>query len=100
MTVATYYAAAYALGFKDATYDLSDRRPADLVYLHRLREGQHQYLSLMNYEGRFLEALVEIFAAPRNPRDKKQVRLSPPGILRSWAEIEAAISRTYALPKP
>lgn len=40
-------------------------------YLSRSRDGQHEYLSLVHYEGQFVEAVYEIFLAPKQTRRPK-----------------------------
>lgn len=98
--------AARAAGFVDVPYDLSDRPVRGLFYLYRVHDGQHQYLSLM-YDDAFLEAVLEVFYAPRNHKAKKAGKESEQqkkgalrlyaNIYREWKTLEEAFGRTYAL---
>ncbi len=103
------YDRAIALGFTEREHvpELSDRPIRELVYLTRVHANQHQYLSLMHYEGRFLEAVVEVYHTARNPKAKRNGSLADQqkrgaanlhtNIARSWEEIEALVGRTYEL---
>jgi hypothetical protein len=99
--------AAYALGFQDIVYDLSDKPVSELVYLLRVKEGQWQYVSLCHYEGRFLEAVIEVFHRARDHKARRvgklrdqQLKGAAPlycNIARDWATIEAMVGRVYEL---
>lgn len=90
-----------ALGFTDRDQlELSDRPIVGLTYVERAHEGQLQYVSVCTHEGRFCEAVIEVYATPKNTRAKRrQVNLAPI-IARSLGEIEAAVGRVYALTDP
>ncbi len=99
--------AARLIGFTETPYDLSDKRPSELVYLKRVHEGQHQWLSLLTYEGRFVEAVIEVFARSRDPKARRsgklrdqQLKGAAPlytNLARDWETIEGMVSTTYAL---
>lgn len=103
------YTNACVLGFVDREHvpELSDRPIAELVYMARVHRYQHQYLSLCHHDGRFLEAVVEVFYTARHPKAKrggterdqqmKGGRTLFAGICRSWEEIEVVVDRTYSL---
>ncbi len=103
------YDRSIALGFAEREHvpELSDKPVSELVYLHRVHEGQHCYLSLTHYEGRFLEAVVEVFHVPRNGKAKRTGKLRDQqlkgaaalyvNIARDWATLEAMVSQVYAL---
>ena len=60
-----------ALGFTDG----DQKKDFDcvipyVVYLRRAWAGKFQYVSLISYEGRFCEAVYELFAAAKNTRCK------------------------------
>lgn len=97
--------------------DISDRPIANLVYLHRAHvprgvsgsdyhpggapSPQHQYVSLVcaHDDGRFLEAVVQVYEKPFNPRAKpRQVSLHSM-IHRDWESLLAAVAIMYPLPK-
>lgn len=106
MTVADQ---ACALGFEEVSYDLSDRLVKELVYLRRVHEGQHQYVSLCFYEGRFLEAVIEVFHCPRHSKAKRHGRVSEQqkrgaiplyaNLARDWETVAGMVGRTYDLAK-
>ncbi len=103
------YDRAVALGFTEREHvpELSDRPIQELVYLARVHEGQHQYVSLCHYEGRFLEAVVEVFWVSRNGKAKRvgklrdqQLKGAAPlyvNIARDWETLEGMVSKVYAL---
>ncbi len=83
-----------AMGFADGDpRDLSDKPIQGCTYLSRVYEGQHQYLSHLTYDSVFLEALVEVFKAPKNTR--KPVAPLALVTCRSWEEIVAAVGKVY-----
>ncbi len=86
-----------ARGFAPADPDLvSDRPVVGMTFLLRVHEGQSQYLSLLTADDRFLEAILHVHAGPLTLRSRKQPDRLFAGILRSWAEIEAAVGVVYA----
>lgn len=110
------------LGFEETPYDLSDKRPSGLVYLYRaalsMPEGalalasmvtQHQYVSLCHYEGAFVEAVIEVFAVPRDPKARRagtlrsqQLKGAAPlyvNLARDWETIEGMVGKVYAVAK-
>ena len=116
------YDRAIALGFVERPHvpELSDQPISELVYLYRERifmppDGialaqaftQHQYLSLCHFEGRFTEAVVEVYHVARNPKgkrggkeseqQKRGVRPLYTNIARDWETLEAMVGRTYEL---
>lgn len=83
-----------AAGFTDADPALlSDKPIRELVFLTRAHGGVHQYASLCHYEGRFLEAVIEICARPRalRPKDRWANVAASACIRRSAAEVLTAV---------
>ena len=71
-------------------------------YATRVKDGRHQYFSIISYEGRFCEAVWEVYLKPKNTRrpkgvqDRKQLETGgyvavETGLLRSLAEIEGKL---------
>ncbi len=85
--------------------DWTDAPIRPLIYLSRVREGQHQYVSLLSYDSRYLGSVVEIFAFPRNgkakwtssKRDRELRGLVPLHVSAPFelADIVAAVDRVY-----
>jgi hypothetical protein len=100
---------ARALGFLDIPYDLSDKPVRELVYTLRVREGEWCYLSLCHYEGRFLEAVIEVFHRARDPKARRvgttrqqQLKGAAPlycNLARDWETIEGMVGKVYPLAK-
>ncbi len=97
-------------GFSVVPYDLSDRPVVNLHYLHRLHEGQHQYVSLCyapHDAHLFLEAVIEVFHCPRNPKARRAGKLRDQqlkgaaalytNIARDWETIASMVGKTYEL---
>ncbi len=103
------YDCCIALGFREREHvpELSDKPVSELVYLARVHEGQHQYLSLTHYEGRFLEAVVEVFWVPRNGKAKRTGKLRDQqlkgaaslycNLARDWPTLEGMVGKVYSL---
>ncbi len=104
--------AVQTLGFAVAPYDLSDRRPVNFHYLHRLHEGQHQWLSLCyapHNAHQFCEAVIEVFHVPRNPKARRAGKLRDQqlkgaaalytNLARDWETIERMVGQVYPLAK-
>ncbi len=104
---------AYAIGFTDRPHvpELTDRPIEGLIYMTRAYEGQHQYLSLCytpnHLPHRFLEAVIEVFAVPRNGKAKRTGKLRDQqlkgaatlyvNIARDWETLEGMVSKVYKL---
>ncbi len=102
---------AIALGFTARGHvpELSDRPIQGLWYAERVHEGQHCYLSVCHShdDGRFLEAVVEVFHVPRNGKAKRVGKLRDQqlkgaaalftNIARDWETIAAMVGKTYEL---
>ncbi len=110
MTLADHPAlAARLIGFVETPYDLSDKRPSGLVFLRRIHEGQHQYLSLLSYVDQFCEAVIEVFYAPRSAKARRVGKLSDQqrkgaaplytNLARDWEAIAAMVGRSYEVAK-
>lgn len=88
------------LGFKtaDCFADITDKPIANLVYLSRQYQDQHQYLALMSgpwENAPFTEATLFVYQKPFHSRAKqKQIPLRV-AILRGIPEIVAAVEQTY-----
>ncbi len=95
-------------GFEVAdTTDISDRLPVNTVYLKRLYNGQHQYVSLCGApnDSVFLEAVLEVYLAPkltrykgwplRPEREKRGISPVFATIYRDQEDLLAAIQVTY-----
>jgi hypothetical protein len=76
------------LGFADGdiTKDLG-ATVSELIYLGRTVNGKWQYVSLCAYEGRFLEAVVQVYAKQFNSRSKERQTPVLSVIARSQEEI-------------
>ncbi len=115
MTTIGLRARAYAIGFDDRPHvpELTDRPIQGLIYMHRVHDGQHQYLSLCHTPNhlphRFLEAVVEVFHVPRNGKARRvgklrdqQLKGAAPlftNLSRDWKTIAAMVGKTYELAK-
>jgi hypothetical protein len=64
----------------------------EVVYLHNIYQHNHQYISLMYYEGRFLEAVFEAYWVAKNPKHKK-INNFREAQLRGFAKIGGSIYR-------
>ena len=65
--------------------------------------AQHQYLTLTHAhdDGRFLEACLQVYAQPWDPRAKRRQLPLYSNLLRSLDEILAAVNAVYPpTPKP
>ena len=62
------------LGFAPADHkkDFGDIIPYVDYSYRKLPNGSFQYVSLISYEGKFCEAVYEIYKGEKNTRDKKQ----------------------------
>ena len=100
MTTAALADRFRALGFTDGDWfrDLTDKPIEGLVYLTRIHEGQHQYLSLLSgpwYRAPFIEAVLLVYAQPFNSRAKVRQTPLAARLLRSVEEVELAVAATY-----
>lgn len=87
-----------------------------IIYLHRTfaanseSQFQHQYLSLITYEGVFVEAVFEVYLVPKNPHKPKSIgsmKVSEQerkgyatvhsALPRSMEEILSKIDRVYPI---
>lgn len=78
----------------------------DLLYVYRMRDDQHQYISLVFHDNWFCEAVLEVYHAPKKTRGKsaneRDAQLK--GLYRLYAnvyreptELMEAVSRAYPL---
>ncbi len=89
-----------ALGFADADQKLvSDKPVIGLSYLYRAYKGEHQYVSICTDEGRFLEAVVQVYATQLTPKARGVVTLGGT-IAREWGMLVELVSRTYTPVEP
>ncbi len=96
------------LGFLDADSTMvSDKPVLGLIYLTRQHQGQHQYVSLCHYEGRFLEAVLYVYGvafnvkAARGKRVDAEKRGGAPiyaNIARSWEDLAPLLDSVYKAP--
>lgn len=85
--------------FPDLYFD-KDRAPSYVVCLERkhLKEGcaapEYQYLTLTEYDGRFVEATCFVYSQPFNSKAKLAQRQVPLAarLLRSFDQVVEAIS--------
>lgn len=93
-----------ALGFQyaDQFKDFSDNIK-NVDYLYRVLDGRYQYVCLVNYDGKFVEAVLEEYLAVKNTRRPKaplkmeelQARGFYPTRItlgRSWQDVESFIN--------
>jgi hypothetical protein len=93
-TAAAIVAAVRGLGFTDRDQlELSDRPIQGLVYVSRVHEGQHQYVSLITYDGTFCQAVIEVFAQPKDTRKPKRPLYCDSA--RTLSDIVVAVSAIY-----
>lgn len=82
------------------------RRWRDAAYQgcpHPLPPSQYQYLTITHAhdDGRFLEACLQVYAQPWDPRAKRRQLPLYSNLLRSLDEILAAVNAVYPpTPKP
>lgn len=84
---------------KDLGKELAEKSLKYMPYLTRVYQGQHQLLSLVGYQGLFVEAVFHVYAEPYNSRAKPpQVTLCG-RLMRTVPEIQEAMDKVYELPK-
>ena len=94
MTLVNLVARLLELGFNpgDAQKDLGF--PME-YYLYRKNGTQHQYLSLVVYEGRMVEAVFHVHAQPYNSRAKPCMVPLHASLYRSPEEVLEVVEKTY-----
>jgi hypothetical protein len=65
-----------------------------VYYAVRKREAIYEYVSLMSYEGRFVEACYELFMAEKNTRKPKGMLKYSEMIKRGFSPLAASLPRS------
>ena len=69
-----------------------------VVYLRRVRDWEHQHVSLCSYLGDFVEAVVLIYDKPYNSRLKPQQTALFAALPRNLEDLLTVIEKKYAQP--
>lgn len=84
--------------------EVSDRPVVGMLYLYRPfgdNPVQHQYVSVLCWYGRFLEAVVEVCSPhPKDPKGKRRIYPVHCSIQRTLEGVLSAVDTTYPLPQP
>lgn len=101
----TLAAELLALGFKEGERDKNGfcadlGTPVQgLWYLQRVFGGQYQYVSLCSYEGKFLEAVVQVHEKVFNSRAKVQPKPWFVALPRTREELLPMLDKVYPNPE-